>query len=125
DEAHLATTLAADQFRGEFARLGGGSIVAGWDSEAFDGEANVRARRFGPLGPLGDDILVNTSEAGDQYDAWVAAVGGGGFVVCWTHGPVVGDVANERGEIRFQRFTFDTNTDEVTPAGTETEVNTV
>lgn len=127
-EQHLATNQTANQFRPDIARLGDGNIVAVWDTEESDGEAtryNVRARRIGPLGALGDVVLVNTSEVGDQFDPAVAPLGTAGFVVAWTHDGVFGDLANERGEIRFQRFTFDTVTDAITPSGSETQVNTV
>ncbi len=126
-EQHLATALLANQFRPDLARLGDGSMVAVWDTEESDGEAtrwNVRARRIGSLGALGDAILVNTDHVGDQYQPSVAPLGDDGFVVAWTHDPVFGDPENERGEIRFQRFHFDSTTDVITLAGSEAQANT-
>lgn len=126
-EQHLATVQTANQFQVEFTRLGDGSVVAAWETEETAGQTprDVKARRIGTAGALGDEITVNTSGTGDQYDPSVAALGAAGFVVAWAHDEVVGDVAKERGEIRFQRFTFNSSTDVITPAGSETEVNTV
>ena len=50
-----------------------------------------------PETPLSNETLVNTTTAGDQFFATIAALVGGGFVIVW-------DEPNERTEVFGQRF---------------------
>jgi hypothetical protein len=63
-----------------------GNFVVVWRSMAGDGSGDgVFGQRYGSSGaPLGAEFLVNTTTAGDQGSAAVAADASGNFVVTWT-----------------------------------------
>ena len=79
-----ATTNAQQQ--PSLARLAGGSFVVVWESNAQDGSGwGIYGQRYNAAGtPVGDEFPVNTRVAGDQAQASVVGLVGGGFVVVWT-----------------------------------------
>jgi Ca2+-binding RTX toxin-like protein len=117
------TTLAGNQIGAVLARLEGGGFVAAWtDGSASGGDTSdtaVRAQRFDADGtPVGAEILVNTTTAGAQFFADIAALEGGGFVVAWEDRSATGGDTST-GAVRAQVFGA---TGE--PVGTEILVNT-
>jgi len=64
-----------------------------------------------------DEILVNTTQAGDQDHPAVAALADGGYVVVWDQG--AGSVTESGRDVLFQRFDAGGQ-----PVGSETEVTT-
>ena len=96
-----------------------GSFVATWEAaDLADGDLNVYARRWDATGvPLGPEVQVNTSTAMEQFEASVAVLPGGGFVVVWA-GFSAGDP--DSYGIFGQRFDA-----AGAPVGTEFRVNTV
>lgn len=63
-----------------------GRFVIGWASTVQDGSGSgVVARRYDALGvPLADEFQVNTTTAGDQFEASAAMAANGDFVISWT-----------------------------------------
>jgi Ca2+-binding RTX toxin-like protein len=99
------TTTAGAQQAPDVARLANGGFVVVWrDDSATGGDTSgtaVRAQRFDSAGAkAGGEILVNTTVAGDQVGAVVAA-SGTGFVVAWRDKSNAGGNADD---IRAQRF---------------------
>jgi Ca2+-binding RTX toxin-like protein len=83
------TTTAAAQNASDIDALAGGGFVIVWaDASATGGDTVLRAIRaqlFDDAGArIGGEFLVNTTTAGAQFGASVAALAGGGFVVSWT-----------------------------------------
>ncbi|XGA69590.1 hypothetical protein M5524_11035 [Duganella sp. BuS-21] len=101
---------------------GGGSLgsVAVWRSTDTAGDG-IYLRRFNVNGqPAGDDLLVNTTTAGDQRAPSVAALSDGGFVVIWDSNPDNGFISDAGAwEVKLQRFDADGN-----KIGLELDVNT-
>ncbi|RUQ63973.1 calcium-binding protein [Azospirillum doebereinerae] len=68
------------------AALEGGGFVVTWNSTNHDGSGSgVYGQRFDAAGtPIGSEFQLSTYTTGDQTDAWVSALAGGGFVAAWT-----------------------------------------
>lgn len=82
-ETRLNTTTAGDQSSPQIALLAEGGWVVTWQSENQDGSGlSICQRVFTADGDTGE-IRVNTTTAGDQKAAQVAALAGGGWVVTW------------------------------------------
>ncbi|MDW3223931.1 MAG: Ig-like domain-containing protein [Paracoccaceae bacterium] len=117
-ERQANTTTLSDQSDSSIAATDEGFVII-WRS--FDNEPNVAStygifgQRFDTTGnPIGDEFLINTTEAGSQLDPQVTGLTGGGFVVAW------GDPGTPDGQdIFIQRY--DGNGD---PVGGETQINT-
>jgi Ca2+-binding RTX toxin-like protein len=101
---------------------GGGSLgsVAVWRSTDSAGDG-IYLRRYDVNGqPAGDDLLVNTTTAGDQRAPSVAALSDGGFVVIWDSNPDNGFISDAGAwEVKLQRFDAGGN-----KLGGELDVNT-
>ena len=83
-----AFSTTAGQTLPALAVLGEGGTVAVWDGYQIDNNSRgVQARVFDDeLKPLGLPMVVNTTPAGDQDTAAVAALPGNRFVVVWESG---------------------------------------
>jgi hypothetical protein len=89
-EVAVNTTTAGDQgypYGPAIAAEPGGGFSVAWTSDGQDGSGyGVYARRLDSTGaPLGGEVAVNTTTAGDQgsYGPAIAAEPGGGFTVAW------------------------------------------
>ena len=84
-ETLVNTTTSNQQDFARAAGLSGGGYVVTWLSAFQDGsEEGVYSQRFDTDGtPLGTEIRVNTTTAGDQNGASIAAINGGGYVIVW------------------------------------------
>jgi Ca2+-binding RTX toxin-like protein len=110
------TTTANEQGQSAVAGLVGGGYVVTWRSSGQDGSSDgIYAQRFDAAGAkVGGEVLVNTTTAGSQNFAEVAALAGGGYVVTWTSDGQDGSFAG------IYRQQFDANG---TRVGVETLVN--
>ena len=62
-----------------------GNTIVTWSSHSTSSGYDVYFRRYNPAGtPLGADVLVNTTTAGDQSHSSVATFADGSFLVAWT-----------------------------------------
>ena len=91
------TTTAGNQNAPRIATLSNGNAIIVWeDGSASGGDTSGRAIRAQIVdadgGKIGGEFLVNTSTAGAQENADVAALAGGGFVVVWE------DASGARGD---------------------------
>jgi Ca2+-binding RTX toxin-like protein len=80
------STTSGNQISPSVATLADGRFVAVWQSEdAGDGSGTcIRMRFYNPDGsPSGNDQIVNTEGAGNQFRPVVAALSNGGFAVAW------------------------------------------
>ena len=79
------TTQGGEQRDPAIAVLAGGDIIVTWTSTGQDGSGDgVYLQRFTGAGVrIGAETLVNTTLAGDQGHAQIAALIDGGFVVVW------------------------------------------
>jgi Matrixin len=79
------TTTAGDQTDPSVAMAASGNFVIVWTSAGQDGSGlGVFGQLFSSNGAAtGKEFRVNTTTAGDQYDASVAMSNSGGFVVVW------------------------------------------
>jgi Ca2+-binding RTX toxin-like protein len=117
------STFTGNQTDPDVAALPSDKFVVAWTDEAALGDdtsgSAVRARVFNSsMAGQTAQLLVNTTTAGSQENASVAALAGGEFVVAWQERTTVGNEANNWG-IRFQRFAADGQ-----KLGGETVVNT-
>lgn len=67
--------------------LADGGYVVVWQSDAQDGSGSgVYARQYNSLGQsvFADDLLVNTTTDGGQYEPAVTQLAGGGYLIAWT-----------------------------------------
>lgn len=90
------TWTDGDQYDTEIAALPGGGFVVIWDEQSVDAEdgGGVRAQVFSPSGvPVGDEVVVNAQQAGEQRSSTVTATTDG-FVVAWL------DLSTEQLKIR-------------------------
>lgn len=96
----------------------GGGFVVAWTGEgAGDPDRGIRARRFDAQGSgLGPAFLVNTTVAGSQGDASVAADTAGNFLVTWASGDEL--TVPPELDVMAQRFASDGQ-----PIGGELRVN--
>ncbi|MEZ5313344.1 MAG: hypothetical protein R2862_06630 [Thermoanaerobaculia bacterium] len=101
-EIALNATTADDQVTPAVARTEDGGFVAAWASNGQDGSGYaIVARRFGAGGaPLGGEIVVNVTTAGNQIAPRIAA-NAAGFLVVWT-GPGASTDTNEVFVRRYQ-----------------------
>ncbi len=101
-EFQVNTHTANDQKSAGVAMDRSGNFVVVWASYLQDGSSNgIFARRFDPnCSPLGEEIQINTTTAGNQTEPAVAMDATAGFVVAW-QGPGLID-ANE--DIFLRRF---------------------
>jgi len=86
NELHLNGITTGGEFFSDVATFSDGSyIVAYSDTSYTDGEENsgIRARIFDKNGVGGPDIHVNTTVAGGQYQAKIAILADGKFVISW------------------------------------------
>jgi len=84
-EFRVNTYTANSQQTPSVVSLWGGGFVATWTSSGQDGSSlGVYAQVFSSAGTkVGSEFRVNTYTTGDQVNAAVAALSGGGFVVTW------------------------------------------
>jgi hypothetical protein len=84
-EFAVNTTTFEHQDYPDLAATADGSLVVVWASMGpIETMHDVYGRRFSATGtPLGDEFLVNTTTAGNQWPPAVAAMPQGGFVVTW------------------------------------------
>jgi hypothetical protein len=84
-EFRVNATTAGDQQFPAAAADDAGNLVVTWTAGGQDGSGTgVYARRYSAAGAAqGGEFRVNTTTAGDQQYARVAASGGGDFVVAW------------------------------------------
>ncbi len=101
-EFQVNTHTANDQKSAGITMDRGGNFVVVWSSYLQDGSSNgIFARRFDPnCSPLGEEIQINSTTAGNQAEPAVAMDAAAGFVVAW-QGPGLID-ANE--DIFLRRF---------------------
>jgi hypothetical protein len=80
------STSAGDQSQSSVAFDGAGNFVVTWTSAGQDGSGTgVYGQRFDSGGAaLGSEFRVNTTTAGNQSEASVAADGAGNFLVTWS-----------------------------------------
>jgi len=87
-EILINTQLNFEQLAPAGARLSNGSFVIVWHdtNAASDGsQSSVKAQLYAADGtPIGTEFRCNTYTNGNQQDANVAALAGGGFVVSWS-----------------------------------------
>lgn len=85
DAVRVNTYTNSDQLLPRVTVLNDGSTVVVWYSVGQDGSGQgIYQQRFDASGtPLGAETRVNTYTTGDQYDATVTAVSGGGYVISW------------------------------------------
>ncbi|WP_420431132.1 beta strand repeat-containing protein [Hyphobacterium sp.] len=102
------TTTTGDQMEPDTAGVTGGGFVIVWrDRGATGGDTSgdaTRAQRYDAAGvAVGGEFLVNTTTSDDQYDASVAALTGGGFVIVWRDNSATGGDTS-LSAIRAQRY---------------------
>jgi hypothetical protein len=115
------TTLAENQSKPAIAGLASGGFVVAWQSLLQDGDlAGVYTRLFDIAGVGGSEILVNTSTAGNQVNAYVMARADGGFVVGW-----VDSAAAPQGQVYLQSYTKDGELQGVNQVVSVDDVNTI
>lgn len=113
----LNTQTVGTQISPSVAAFDDGSFVAVWNDDNQDGSGSgVYGRRIASDGtPMGAEFRVNTTTAGSQAFASVAASSSGAFVVTW-----LDDTQDGSGQgVYAQRYQADG-----TPAGGEFRVNT-
>src|SRR4051794_19489172 len=87
------TTIASSQTQANVVTLADGRFLITWTSSEGSSD-DVRARLFEADGtPAGDDFIVNSTMADEQYNSSAAALASGGFVVAWN--------SNEGGTSQF------------------------
>lgn len=101
EEILVNTTTLNDQFIPQITALSSGGFVIAWNDQSND-SGDIRAQVFTDHGSvLGEEILVNTTTSGWQWDQQITALAEGGFVVIWE------DQSSDVGDIRAQVFTAD------------------
>ncbi|MDD3329513.1 MAG: hypothetical protein PHW25_20735, partial [Zoogloea sp.] len=85
NEFRVNTATSTHQYEPDVAASADGRFVVVWRSDGQDGSgAGVYAQRYNADGSLaGGEFRVNSTTASSQYEARVAALEGGGFVVVW------------------------------------------
>lgn len=103
NEIAINTHATSDQDFAVVAADPQGGYVVVWESAGLDGDGDaVVVRRLDAFGaPLGDEVMVNTTTAGDQQDPDVAVAADGSFVVVWDSGA---DQDGDQRGIYGQRF---------------------
>jgi Ca2+-binding RTX toxin-like protein len=94
-EILVNTATWQSQVTPQITTLSGGGFVATWrDGSATAPDTTldaVRAQVFAPDGTrVGGEILVNTITAGNQREAQITALSGGGFAVTWLDSSMLG-----------------------------------
>ncbi|MBL8675542.1 MAG: hypothetical protein JNL07_11680, partial [Rhodospirillales bacterium] len=93
----LVNTATTDvQFQMDCAALPGGGFVVVWTDGSGIGADNsqtaIRGQRFDATGGrAGAEFQVNTAAASGQYDASIASIGGGRFIVAWSDNSLSSD----------------------------------
>ena len=84
------------RYDAEVAALSGGGFVVTWEGSDFDGNG-IFGRRFGADGSAldGHEFEINQLRAGDQSNAGVTALAGGGFASAWVDSAVNGSAGIE------------------------------
>ncbi|WP_298595776.1 hypothetical protein, partial [Zoogloea sp.] len=85
NEFRVNTTTGGSQYEPDVAAATDGSFVVVWRSDGQDGSgSSIQAQRYNADGSAaGGEFRVNSTTANSQYEARVAALEGGGFVVVW------------------------------------------
>jgi hypothetical protein len=117
-ERQINSFVEGEQREPSVASLADGGYVVVWESDSEDGSGyGIFAQRYTAEGVItGPEFIVNSQVFGDQIDAQVTGLAGGGFVVSWTD-----QVSNADGSswgIFAQRFDADG-----LPTGNEFQVN--
>ena len=86
DELQVNSTTAGNQAAPSVTALADGGFLVAWESAAQDGSGSgVYAQQYDASGhAVGTQTQVNSTTAGDQSAAAVAAAGDGGFIAAWT-----------------------------------------
>ena len=80
------TRVAGDQFDSSVGSLANGGFVVAWTSIGQDAASSygIYAQRYDSSGVAqGSEFRVNTQSIGDQFDATVATLSNGGFIIAW------------------------------------------
>ena len=79
------TYTTGDQINPEITYLSDGGFIIVWQSNGEDGSGyGIYSQRYDGNGsPVGGESLVNSTTSGDQANASVTALSGGGWVVTW------------------------------------------
>jgi Ca2+-binding RTX toxin-like protein len=96
DDFLVSTLTEGDQSSADVAMLADGSFVVAYDHFTSSGTlaSDVLAAHFAADGtPLGDPVRVNTTTDNFQFNAAIAALDNGDYVVAW-NGVVAGDASN-------------------------------
>ncbi|WP_374367187.1 calcium-binding protein [Dongia sp.] len=110
----INTATAADQFAPALAATSDGGFVAIWQSYGQDlpSDWGVYGQRYDAAGQkVGNEFLVNTTMASNQYHAQVAGLTDGGFAVVWystTNAGVYGQRYDAAGQKVGGEFNIDT-----------------
>ncbi|MGB0466608.1 MAG: tandem-95 repeat protein [Pontibacterium sp.] len=107
------TTTTSTQRKPAVTALDEGGFVVLWQdhSEAGNDAYAVRGQRFGDDGRfIDDEFLVNSTSAGDQFEATVTVLSDGGFVALWTDGSNSGDDTSGKA-VRGQLFKLGTTSE--------------
>jgi Ca2+-binding RTX toxin-like protein len=113
-ETLVNTSLVEDQINARVTSLADGGWIVIWESNHNDSDYNLYLQRYRADGSKdGEETVVNSTTAGQQYDASVTALADGGWVVTW-EGNGLGDASG----IFQQRYKADGSKD-----GGETLVN--
>ena len=118
-ERQVNSFVEGEQREPSVASLADGGYVVVWESDGEDGSGyGIFGQRYTAEGAItGPEFIVNSQIFGDQVEAQVTGLDGGGFVVSWTD-----QSSNADGSswgIFAQRFGADG-----LPAGSEFQVNT-
>lgn len=92
-ETHVNSFIGGDQDNSHISALSDGGWVVTWQSEGADGDGNAiceRAYNANGTARTGE-IIVNSVTTSDQFDADVASLKGGGWVVTWASYGHAGD----------------------------------
>ncbi len=128
-ELLVNTVIASDQTEPTVTQLSDGGIVVTWQSQGQDTSLfGVYGQRYDASGAAdGVEFRINTFTTGDQSDASVAAVAGGGFVVTWASDGqdgagegVYGQIYNANGTVAVSEFRVNSTTadDQTVPSVT-------
>ncbi|NBJ12378.1 calcium-binding protein [Microvirga arsenatis] len=84
-ETRVNTTISDEQFASSITTLANGGWIVTWVSNGTDGHGlGIYQQRYDEKGrPVGGEIRVNTSTAGDQAYPSVTALSDGGWIVTW------------------------------------------
>src|SRR3954469_840316 len=98
-EILLNTTTTGTPLASQISALAGGGFVATWVDDSHTGADTtgtaVRLQLFDGSGnKVGGEVVANTATAGNQNQAVVTALSGGGFVAVWTDASLQGGDAS-------------------------------